>query len=36
MKYPNASKGLRTIVIAEFIALIASIIAVIVSVFALP
>ena len=36
MKYPNASKGLRTIVIAEFIALAASIIAVIVSVFALP
>ena len=36
MKYPNASKGLRTIMIAEFIALSASIIAVIVSVLALP
>ncbi len=36
MKYPNASKGLQTIVIAEFIALSASIIAVIVSVLALP
>ena len=34
MKYPNASKGLQTIVIAEFIALAASIIAVIVSVLA--
>ena len=36
MKYPNASKGLKTIVIAEFIALAASIFAVIVSIFALP
>lgn len=36
MKYPNASKGLRTILISEFIALAASIIAVIVSVLALP
>ena len=36
MKYPNASKGLQTIVIAEFIALAASFIAVIVSVLALP
>ena len=36
MKYPNASKGLRTILKAEFIALAASIIAVIVSVFDLP
>lgn len=36
MKYPNASKGLRTIVTAEFVALAASIIAVIVSVFDLP
>ncbi|MBQ3300418.1 MAG: hypothetical protein IJG99_09080 [Ruminococcus sp.] len=36
MKYPNASKGLKTIVIAEFIALAASIIADIVSIFALP
>ena len=36
MKYPNASKGLQTIMIAEFIALAASIIAVIVSVLALP
>ena len=35
MKYPKASKGLQTIMIAEFIALAASIIAVIVSVFAL-
>ena len=35
MQYPNASKGLRTMVIAEFIALAASIIAVIVSVLAL-
>ena len=34
MKYPNASKGLQTIMIAEFIALAASIIAVIVSVLA--
>lgn len=32
MKYPNASKGLQTIMIAEFIALSASIIAVIISV----
>lgn len=36
MNYSNASKGLRTIVIAEFIALAASIVAVIVSVLALP
>lgn len=36
MKYPNASKGLQTIMIAEFISLSASIIAVIVSVLALP
>lgn len=36
MKYPNASKGLQTIVIAEFLALAASVIAVIVSVLALP
>ena len=36
MKYPNASKGLQTIMTAEFIALSASIIAVIVSVLALP
>ena len=36
MKYPNASKGLQTIMIAEFIALAASVIAVIASVLALP
>ena len=36
MKYPHASKGLQTIVIAEFIALAASIIAVIISVLTLP
>lgn len=36
MKYPNAAKGLQMIVIAEFIALAASVIAVIISVFALP
>jgi hypothetical protein len=36
MKYPYASKGLQTIVIAEFIALAASIIAVIISVLTLP
>lgn len=36
MKYPNASKGLQTIVTAEFIALATSIFAVIVSVLALP
>ena len=35
MKYPNASKGLQIIVIAEFIALAASIIAVIASILAL-
>ena len=35
MKYPNASKGLQTIMIAEFISLAASIIAVIISVSAL-
>ena len=34
MKYPNASKGLQTIVIAEFIAAAASILAVIVSALA--
>ena len=36
MKYPNASKGLQTIVIAEFIALATLIYAVIVSILALP
>ena len=36
MKYPNASKGLQIIVIAEFIALAASIAAVIVSILDLP
>ena len=36
MNYPNASKGLQTILIAEFIALAASIIAVILSILALP
>ena len=36
MKYPNASKGLQIIMIAEFIALAASLIAVIVSIFDLP
>ena len=36
MKYPNASKGLQTIMIAEFIALATSIFAVIVSILALP
>ena len=36
MKYPNASKGLRIMVIAEFVALAASVAAVIVSVLALP
>ena len=36
MKYPNASKGMRIIMIAEFITLAASIIAVIASVLALP
>ena len=36
LKYPNASKGLQTMVTAEFIALAASVIAVIVSVIALP
>ena len=36
MKYPNAAKGLHRILIAEMIATIASIITVIVSVFALP
>lgn len=36
MKYPNASKGLHKIVIAEIIASAASIVAVIVSVLALP
>ena len=35
MKYPNAAKGLQMIVIAEFVALAASIVTVIVSVFAL-
>ena len=36
MKYPNASKGLQIIMIAEFIALAASLIAFIVSIFDLP
>ena len=36
MKYPNASKGLHTLLKAEFIALAASIIAVILSVLDLP
>ncbi len=36
MKYPNASKGLQIIVIAEFITLAASIAAVIVSILDLP
>lgn len=36
MKYPNALKGLRTLVTAEFIAMAASIIAFIASVLALP
>lgn len=36
MKYPNAAKGLHRILIAEFVSLAASIIAVIISVFALP
>ena len=36
MKYPNASKGLQTFMIAEFITLAASIIAVIASILALP
>lgn len=36
MKYPNASKGLHKMLIAEFIALAASLVAVIVSVLALP
>ena len=36
MKYPNASKGMHKIVIAEIIALAASILGVMVSVYALP
>lgn len=36
MQYPNASKGLQRMVMAEIIALAASILAVVVSVFALP
>lgn len=36
MKYPNAAKGLHTLVVAEIVALAASIIAVIVSIFAMP
>ena len=36
MKYPNASKGLQTFMIAEFIALAASIIVIIASILALP